>query len=111
MKQFAIFVCFVSSLAACGSNKATPEPSPGESAAPPTPTTTRESEPTPKPVKPPIEADTNKTKQRSKDKIKPKEEGDCMKNCLRRNMARAVSADAIQRDCEIECGDTQTPKQ
>ena len=31
------------------------------------------------------------------------ESGDCIQACLRQNMARAVSADVIQADCEHAC--------
>ena len=33
----------------------------------------------------------------------PVEEGECILACLRQNMARAVSADVIQTDCEQAC--------
>jgi hypothetical protein len=34
----------------------------------------------------------------------PVEGGECIQACLRQNMARAVSADVIQADCEQACG-------
>jgi len=34
----------------------------------------------------------------------PVKGGECIQACLRQNMARAVSADVIQADCEQACG-------
>jgi hypothetical protein len=37
------------------------------------------------------------------------QDADCMKMCLRNNMARAVAAEVIEADCRKSCDTTKTP--
>lgn len=41
----------------------------------------------------------------------PARDDACIKACIDRNMARAVAAEQIRKDCEAECADTQSPKE
>lgn len=59
---------------------------------------------TPKPpVETPDAPDTDSGSEGSDD--------ECVKTCIDANMARAVAAEIIRKDCEAECSDTQSPKE